>query len=423
MLPPDTRLLIPRLNARTASRARRAARRLAPFARDAADRDALAALRSALATVRGPARSAFLSSPELRHWVHQAEEAVAFARPTGSDRSLFERIASGPDLQRLLPSGRLDRGLRGRLRRLGEERVARLFRHLPPIAAGLTAERGRFGPFPLDLDADGEAARLRGEVHLRFPVAASLRCRPGARLELIAGGIRVRQRGRGARWSPRLTLTGTDIVVARRVRWTRRGLRPGPEIRGLAERLEQALALVRSAWPEAHREILAQTREIVPLLEPGVVSYSLPERPGTSYINVEGKSVLDLADDLLHETAHHRLHGLEESTPLHRFDPEAHYPSPWRRAPRPLHGILHATYTFTFRAELFQRLLRVAPGPGRLPRVWMRRQVEWELEALARSLESLADADRRGLLTRAGSRLRRALARRVRLLARTSGSL
>ena len=320
MLPPQTRALIPRLNLRTARRARLAVARLDKIAGVGAPRAALLALRSALGSARGPDRAAFLSSPELRQWVHQAEEAIAFVAARGSDRALFERIATGPDLPHLLPRGRLDRAFRGRLRRLGRARLERLLRRLPPIVAGLTAPGERFGPFLLDLAPDGEEARARGEIHLRFPVPASLRCRPGARIELVTGGIRIVQRGSGARWAPRVTLAGSDIVLARRVRWTRRGLRPGPAIPGLADRLEEALRLVREGWPEAHREILAHTREIVPLLEPGVVSYSLPERPGTSYINVQGKTLLELADDLLHETAHHRLHSLEEGTPLHRTE-------------------------------------------------------------------------------------------------------
>lgn len=421
MLPPRTRALLPRLNARTARRARLAAEHLAPLAGAGPPRAALGALRSALASARGSLRASFLSSPELRQWVHQAEEALAFVAAKGTDRALFERVATGPDLRHLLPAGRLDRAFRGRLRRLGRERLARVIRRLPPIVAGLIGPAERFGPFPLDLDPDGEEARLRGEVHLRFPVPASLRCRPGARIELIAGGIRIVQRGSGARWVPRPTLTGSDIVIARRVRWTRQRLRPGPAVPGLADRLEQALLLVQEAWPEAHREILAHTREIVPLLEAGVVSYSLPERPGTSYINVQGKSRLELADDLLHETAHHRLHRLEEWTPLHHFDPEAVYYSPWRRSLRPLHGILHAAYTFAFRAELLQRLLSSTAG-RRLPRAWMRREVEWEIASLAASLVSLADAERRGLLTPAGSGVRRALASQVRRLARGSVS-
>ena len=149
----------------------------------------------------------------------------------------------------------------------------------------------------------------------------------------------------------------------------------------------------------------------MPLDQKGVVSYSLPERPGTSYINVQGKRVVDLADDLLHETAHHRLHSLEEVAPLERKGADAHYYSPWRRQVRPLHGILHATYTFTFRAQLFQCLLAL---PGRLPRAWLRREIDRERDMLQQSLRCLRDAEDRRLLTAVGSRLLSEVAHQVR---------
>jgi HEXXH motif-containing protein len=174
---------------------------------------------------------------------------------------------------------------------------------------------------------------------------------------------------------------------------------------------------VREAWPEAAEEILAHTRVVVPLTERGTVSYSLPDRPGTSYINVTGKSLVDLADDLLHETAHHRLHSLEEiAGPLDRDDGEPRYHSPWRHSVRPLHGILHATYTFMWRAELLRRLLDVADRggtPAGRSRSWLQRELDNELKALRGALHDLLDAGRLGLLTRPGLALGRALARRI----------
>ena len=128
---------------------------------------------------------------------------------------------------------------------------------------------------------------------------------------------------------------------------------------------------------------------------------------------MQGKRVVDLADDLLHETAHHRLHSLEELAPLKRKGADAHYYSPWRRQVRPLHGILHATYTFTFRAQLFQCLLAL---PGRLPRAWLRREIQRERDMLQQSLRCLRDAQERRLLTAAGSRLLSELAYQIRRL-------
>src|SRR5207244_3649823 len=70
------------------------------------------------------------------------------------------------------------------------------------------------------------------------------------------------------------------------------------------------------AWPGAGREVRVRTRLVLPLDEPGLVSFSMASRPGVSFLNVRGKTILDLADDLLHETAHHRLHAIEERSRL-----------------------------------------------------------------------------------------------------------
>jgi HEXXH motif-containing protein len=402
LLSPESAVLVPRILGRNARAARRTGEELRRFARTAAHRQACQALRAALSSLRGPRRRAFLWGPDLRAWLRAADEAMALARPEGSDEDLFERVARGPYLGRLLPRGRIDRGFRRRAVALGEQMLERAFLRLPPLLMFLTPPASRFGPFPLDLEADAEEARIAGELHVAFPSPYTWKLSRGATAQLDGAEVRLALRRGAPRCRPRETLPGSTIVLARRILAGRRGLRPGPAARGLADRLGAALDLVGEAWEEAWREIQIHTRVVVPLVERGVVSYSLPDRPGTSYLNVEEKSLIDLADDLLHETAHHRLHSLEELTPLERAGADAHYHSPWRRQVRPLHGLFHATYTFTYRAQLFRRLLEL---PGRLPRARLRREIDRERDMLGQGLRCLRDAEDRGLLTRAGSRL------------------
>jgi HEXXH motif-containing protein len=310
----------------------------------------------------------------------------------------------------VMPRGRMDGRFRARAAALGRRKIEEVFLRLAPLLAFATPPGARFGPFPLDLSPSGEEARRGRELHFTLPIPATLTLAAGARLELAHGGIRIIQRGPPPVWTPRPLIEGSDLVLARRAISTRAGLRAGGRTPALARRLGRALAMIRDVWEDGYREVLAHTRTVVPLAEKNTVSFSLPDRPGVSYINVSGKSLVDLADDLLHETAHHRLHGLEELRALDRDDGEPRYWSPWRRSLRPLHGILHATYTFTWRAELLSRL---RGRRGRLPRRWIDRELSFEIEALRSSLRDLADAERRGLLTPAGSRLRKALARRV----------
>src|SRR5207249_959327 len=145
-------------------------------------------------------------------------------------------------------------------------------------------------------------------------------------LEDLMGGanveIRRSARGRSTAWrvSPHATPASPRRVLRRassRCPRPRSGSTPPGSCGGAARararrRLGAALAIVDAAWPEAGEEIRLRTRLVLPLDEPGLVSFSLVSRPGVSFINLRGKSTLDLADDLLHETAHHRLHAIEE---------------------------------------------------------------------------------------------------------------
>ncbi len=450
-LPPDTDDLRSKIVARNARRARALAHLLrartegTTLAREerATRRGALDLLGAVLRSVRGPAREHLLYTPGMRAWLCNAEEALALTDPAGSAIDLFERISTGPFLPRLLPRGRLDAGFRRRATGLGSEILERAFLKLPPLLAFLVPEGCRFGPFPLDLAPDAEEARVAGELHIGGPLPISLRLPPGTRLELIgawpsragitgsgalpgqnpdsgiraaspdsstvgASALRLLARGE-VRSQAREMIPGSAIVVARRVRWSRKGTVPGGSVRGAPARLGEALALLDSAWPEGGREVRAQTFEVIPLAEKATVSYSLPSRPGCSFINLHGKTIVDLADDLLHESAHHRLHGLEEiEGPLDRDDGEPRYWSPWRRSIRPVRGILHAAYTFTWRAGLLSRLLAL---DRRLPKSWIRRQRDQEIRMLEAAVRDLLEAGRLGLLTPAGASIVRAIKR------------
>lgn len=125
----------------------------------------------------------------------------------------------------------------------------------------------------------------------------------------------------------------------------------------MVTRVRQAVAVIETAWPEGYHLFRRLTERIVPLKAAGVVSFSYRHRPGLSFINGFDRDQLDLIDDLIHENSHHHLNLLLRKFEMRRGDhnQEVFY-SPWRRSLRPLHGILHATFTFTMGAMLFERL-------------------------------------------------------------------
>ena len=406
VLPPDNARMIERIVARNARRLARVERLLEP--RNATEREALRALAATRAWLSGVQRTLFLFGPDLRAWLDASEDALFFSHPPRSQRALLERLAQGPWLGTVLPSGRFERTSSKRARALGRRLQQDALRRLPVVLAFNAPPGSCFGPFPLHAEDES------GEIHMPFPVPLTLTIQDRARLSLDSGAPV--PRGGALRWSLRPVIDGSGIILARRAIAGRSGLRPGPRVAGLERRLGLALGLVRRAWPAAWREILLHTCVVIPLKERGTVSYSQPSRPRVSYINVEGKSLVDLADDLLHETAHHRLHALEELGPLVKDDGEPRYVSAWRGTLRPLRGILHGAYTFTWRAELFARMLSL---DERLPRAWIARQLRMELDALKRTLADLAGARRLGLLTPQGILVCRALAKRVETLRRS----
>ncbi len=371
---------------------------------------------------RFPARVARFAVGRLRQAVADLAAftlGLRLACPGGAPVRL--RLAFREDAEQGRPAGRIDLGaIAGPAGPLGITRAApgprrpsggagrRSRRSVPAGAPGalravlrdrlLTLRGPRLGP--LVLPSAGSPLRLPTDRPAQAGRQPS-RGRPAGCLALVQ----------------RETIPGTSILLAPVVISRPFSLRVGQPLPGLVDRLARALRLVHLCWPEGHRTILHSTRMVVPVREPGTVSWSLAARPGISFINVFGKSLVDLADDLLHETAHHLLHDREEIEALLVPGPQTGevqaFHSPWRRAQRPLRGLLHATFTFSFRAELLARLLAMAarqpallrPFPGRRGLVRVRRELLRERRMLGASLRDLERASRAGLLTAGGRRL------------------
>jgi HEXXH motif-containing protein len=305
------------------------------------------------------------------------------------------------------------------------------------------------GPLGIAVAATA-GARPRRRVHATLRGGTlTLRMADGAKAMFPAAGSRLVAPDLQAGWSgrpdprrggvhaggPRLVcremIPGSSILLANVVESRPRSLKVRRQVPGLARRLARALRIIQIVWPEAHREICARTWMVVPIHEPGTVSWSLAARPGISYIHVSGKSLLDLADDLLHENSHHRLHDMQEAAVFLAPGPDTEdvqaFDSPWRGTRRPLHGILHGAYTFLFRAELFRRILRASRdhprllaadlGPSGL--AFVRRELRREVGMIGDALRDLRRSSAEGLLTPAGARLIEQMSSRYRRVRRS----
>ena len=67
---------------------------------------------------------------------------------------------------------------------------------------------------------------------------------------------------------------------------------------------------------------------------------------------------VEIAEQLAHECAHALLFGFSMGKPLVDNEPEELYPSPLRRDPRPMDGVVHATYVIARMHYALTRLLQ-----------------------------------------------------------------
>jgi len=126
----------------------------------------------------------------------------------------------------------------------------------------------------------------------------------------------------------------------------------------------QAFMLLDRGNPALADEVRALVREIV--LAAGADDPAATQFDGVSsfmlwgavILNVEAyKTVLDMVQALAHESGHNLLFGLCAHDPLHENGDDERYASPLRSDPRPMDGIVHATYVS---ARMHQAVQRVA---------------------------------------------------------------
>jgi hypothetical protein len=129
-----------------------------------------------------------------------------------------------------------------------------------------------------------------------------------------------------------------------------------------SERIRVALDLLAQADPELAGEIATLTPEIVLVHAPtgeytfnGGSSFHLW---GSILINAAvHPTAVKLIEGFAHESGHSLLHGLTLGHPLVENDPEERHSSPLRADPRPMEGVVHATYVLARMHLAMERLL------------------------------------------------------------------
>jgi hypothetical protein len=145
-----------------------------------------------------------------------------------------------------------------------------------------------------------------------------------------------------------------------------------PEIAAACRgRIAAAFSLLEAGDPALAAEIRALIGEIVIAVSPddptalvfdGASSFMLW---GAIILNAKGhRTVLEMAQALAHESGHNLLFGLCADGPLVENDDDPRYPSPLRADPRPMDGVVHATYVTARMHRAVARLLQAGVLDG-----------------------------------------------------------
>jgi HEXXH motif-containing protein len=126
-------------------------------------------------------------------------------------------------------------------------------------------------------------------------------------------------------------------------------------------RISGALDLLAAGFPELHDEIRALIRDIVVAVDCGDRSFG----GASSYMMWGGillnarrqPTILQTAQALAHESGHTLLFGHCADGPLVRNADDELFTSPLRADPRPMDGIIHATYVVARMHQTMSRLL------------------------------------------------------------------
>jgi hypothetical protein len=130
------------------------------------------------------------------------------------------------------------------------------------------------------------------------------------------------------------------------------------------DRMDDAFALLRAGFPAMAEEIEALLSEIVVAAapdEPGAIGFNAASSYmlwGAMLFNALAPlSRLDITQSLAHESGHSLLFGLCTDGPLVENPDDEFFSSPLRADPRPMDGVVHATYIIARMHLAVQRLL------------------------------------------------------------------
>lgn len=273
--------------------------------------------------------------------------------------------------------------LMGLLNRGDDAQTAQWVPELARLLAAAACKPGAEVALPCRADARGELALPTlgcAIVGLPPDEAILLRSEPPGMVAMAASGRRItfsREALQGARVEEGLRrftqIAGTTIAISAEDPWiaahfaelnAQPAEEPYPQ-RDLAADLapsasvlghfDRALDLVETVWPALADEIRKDISCVVPFRSALMLGWADLRFRGAVFINSGIDNPIFVTERLVHEAAHVRLFNTDRVA-LHTDPPTRRLPSPFRNDPRPVSGLIHASFVYARLIDLFRRL-------------------------------------------------------------------
>lgn len=118
-----------------------------------------------------------------------------------------------------------------------------------------------------------------------------------------------------------------------------------------------AFAIVEDVWPEMHRELIANVRQVALVDSNQFLGATDVTALGCLFISrANAQNTVQLAEELVHEGSHVALNAAAWLDPICR-ETTSLLNSPLRSDPRPLFGVFHQVFVLTRLTEFYRRLV------------------------------------------------------------------
>ena len=127
------------------------------------------------------------------------------------------------------------------------------------------------------------------------------------------------------------------------------------------EVLQQGCNILSTCWPDAYASCQRTYRAIVVLKHSHEQLFSFTDGDCPDVLYSSLREPMQVADTMVHESAHARLALLFHKDPLINDSPQELHGSPWRKDKRPMTGILNGVHAFANVCLFYKRVLDVYP--------------------------------------------------------------